>query len=418
MSAFPQRDGATMARNKCGCSGTSQTTPTTPTDEEFDNGRPFCKSCDGSGCGDCGRSPSPQTGCSECDEPTCPDLDTLCPADGLFFEIVNNFGTDAFTGAPQAVVIDCNACLTDEQLANIAIFLGKETIFIIGTAPTADGWTVRDFLPSGSEVTFSGTGALAAATVIRDKFLCGVGDSVTLNFPAGPTIVTFDADGNPSFASPPAAFGFTFLGADRAALLACFGLVEGDMVPGLPIQESLTPLPTVIIPITNLAKLEAIDANDPAFIACQTALAGTTGVLGIFEVVSTQVNDPATQAVVRVFAGALGLNEDPISVGPNAALGGYAGANPSLFGAPPVSFVLEQNGALITVSVADDGGDIIASIGGVNFNAAEGTIHVTCTPVTTGGSGAGAGLSRKAAAARSVAAAKKAAATRAAAARR
>lgn len=325
--------------------------------------------------------------------PRCPDLARLCPASGKFFRRVTLFGADAMSGRSGHVFFDCNGCLSNEQMEAIGALLGTEVMFVRTTDPNA---TIFDTInvQGGSIQESSGTGALIAAAVIRDLVRCGRADPLTIRFVnTGATIpITFDAQGTPGFTLGPPEFGIVIAGTDRADLIACLGstvpggFTEADLIPGLPIQE-VRPGPgllrTVLVPVNEagLAKIQAIDADDPAFIACQSTVTANTGVFGIFEVFTLATVDPDVDIHARVFSGALGLPEDPISAAPNASLGAYL-AQYGLF-TPPFSVTVEQGAeagspGFVTVDVTDESGSLrISIIGNVN-TAAEGVFNVSC----------------------------------------
>ena len=319
----------------------------------------------------------------------CPDLATLCPAQGKFFEALNVFGDSVASGSPHVVVVDCTGCLTDDQLAAITAEFGRETVFIIGDPTSGGPFVVRAFNPS--ELNFSGTSALVAATFIRERFLCGQGDTVNLNFVAGGGIVpvTFDADNDPSFTTPPATFGAIIEGTDLDDLLACFGLTTGDLIDpvAFPVQEVSTGLPTVLIPVNSLAAVQNIVPDDQCqedFVDAFNLAHPATPILGIFEVFSVvpEVVSAEANAHARVFGGALGLTEDPISAAPNSALAAYA-VQTGLFGPAPISIAVEQGAevgrpGLVAVSAEIAEGGIVTTVSGVVFSAATGRFNVNC----------------------------------------
>ena len=388
-SAQKESEKAIMTNHKtgCGCKACKK--------KCGDCGSKGCKGCGPCGGGSSGHShgggssssssssSSSNRGCEICntcgcdDDDDCPNLEKLCPEDKLRFERINVFSESLTTGAPQQVVLDCTGCLSDEQMAAIALESGLETIFIQSTEAVDGAFPVRAFVPTPED--FSGTGALVAASFIRDKLLCDKSDVVTLDFVdgAGPTEVTFDED-IPSFTLGPAVFGDTFpvdVPGPGADLLACLGLVEGDLT-GDPIQVVSTgALAAVILPIANKAAFDLIDPVASA--ACLEAVAAVMlpDLPPLFAAFTTDTEDPEIDVLIRTFFPGV----EPTVTSGDADIAAYLLEN-EVFDAATLDagITAAQGVSIVDLGATGSGADIFATVGGPTFVAAQGTINFNC----------------------------------------
>jgi len=101
------------------------------------------------------------------------------------------------------------------------------------------------------------------------------------------------------------------------AALAALGLRRADLIPGLPIQFATTGHGKVIIPINDTEKLHTLR---PDFEALK-ALSGKIGHKGYF--ILTVHDDGPYKIHGRMFAPAIGINEDPVTGNGNGPAGLY-----------------------------------------------------------------------------------------------
>ncbi|NJB66395.1 PhzF family phenazine biosynthesis protein [Desulfobaculum xiamenense] len=240
---------------------------------------------------------------------------------------------DAFTSTPgkgnrAGVVLDATGLSEAEMQAVAALVNVSETAFMIPTPEAADHELhIRYFTPT-TEVPTCGH-ATVGAHHARARAL-GLAD-VTVFAKIGAGILPVDIVGSGEdmkvvmtqgevVFSPP--YGREMV--DR--ILAALGLEAADLLPDLPVQEVSTGHSKVMVPIRSEDKLDSLTPDMAALVECSRAIRCN----GFF--VFT-LNGPDAQNLTsgRMFAPAIGIDEDPVTGNGNGPCGAYL----SLYGKLP-----------------------------------------------------------------------------------
>lgn len=231
---------------------------------------------------------------------------------------------DAFTATPgkgnrAGVVFDANH-LSAAQMQDIAAFANvSETAFLI-TPDKKDDFDlhVRYFTPA-TEVPICGH-ATIASHYLRSLKLKLASGRVMAKTGVGILPVDIERDnddikiimtqGTPEIGN--------ILSEDHTdEALSALGLNRNDLVAGLPVQFTSTGHGKVIIPIKNEARLHHITPNTDAL----KSLTEKIGHTGYFMI--TIHDDRPYKTHGRMFAPAIGINEDPITGNGNGPAGLY-----------------------------------------------------------------------------------------------
>ena len=226
---------------------------------------------------------------------------------------MNYLHYDVFTSRPlvgnQLAVFPDGRGLTTEQMQAIAREMNfAETTFVVPPERPDTDVRMRIFtpaveMPMAGHPTVGSTFALAHGGVIprgQKQFVFGLN--------VGPTRVDLEWDGDdlqfvwmtqarPAFGPPIA---------DRAAVAEAVGLLEGDLAPGLPIQEVSCGVPYVLVPLLDR---ERVDRAVPGMSAPVAVL--------LFS------RETPTMTYSRMFAPRLGVVEDPATGSAAGPLGCY-----------------------------------------------------------------------------------------------
>ncbi len=231
---------------------------------------------------------------------------------------------DAFTEKPgkgnrAGVVFDAGNLSSDEMQAIAAFANVSETAFLIGPEDDDDfDLHVRYFTPS-TEVPICGH-ATIASHYLRTKKLGLESSLVTAKTGAGILPVDIERNGDDikiimTQGTPEIGKVIADHHVDEA--LAALGLSREDIIPDLPVQFTSTGHGKVIIPINDEQKLHQIM---PDFDALK-ALTQKIGHTGYF--VMTIHEDGPYRTHGRMFAPAIGINEDPVTGNGNGPAGLY-----------------------------------------------------------------------------------------------
>lgn len=231
---------------------------------------------------------------------------------------------DAFTATPgkgnrAGVVFDANH-LSAAQMQDIAAFANvSETAFLI-TPDKKDDFDlhVRYFTPA-TEVPICGHATIASHYLLSLKLKLASG-RVMAKTGVGILPVDIERDnddikiimtqGTPEIGN--------ILSEDHTdEALSALGLNRNDLVAGLPVQFTSTGHGKVIIPIKNEARLHHITPNTDAL----KSLTEKIGHTGYFMI--TIHDDRPYKTHGRMFAPAIGINEDPITGNGNGPAGLY-----------------------------------------------------------------------------------------------
>nr|WP_314264410.1 PhzF family isomerase [uncultured Moellerella sp.] len=228
---------------------------------------------------------------------------------------VDAFTTEAFRGNSAGVVLYADD-LTAEQMQLIARELKhSETAFLL-TSENSDVH-IRYFTPT-TEVPICGH-ATVSAHYVRAKVLglkdCTVYQSslagrhrVDIQQKEGDTVITLEQD-TPSFEAP-------IEGENRRAIIQALGLSENDMLPGLPIQIVSTGHSKVMIPLKSDVNIDEITPDLLALATISTLIKCN----GFFPF---SIRPNALETDGRMFAPAIGINEDPVTGNANGPMGAW-----------------------------------------------------------------------------------------------
>ena len=225
----------------------------------------------------------------------------------LAYHLLDVFTDTPFTGNPLAVFVDPGE-LDDSQLQRLAVELNlSETIFVWRPATDGDGngapWPTRIFTPGG-ELPFAGHPTVGAAVLLRH--LGEVGDRVTLAEGVGPVAVDVgDGDATLTAAQPPEDVGDP---GTAEWLASALGLDVDDLHAELPPRRLSAGVPFAVVPLRDADALARCRPDNRA-----------TDLLNPV----TPLDEARRRWRVRVFAGALGIAEDPATGAAAAAFAGY-----------------------------------------------------------------------------------------------
>ena len=219
--------------------------------------------------------------------------------------ITDVFAEGPYAGNQLATVVDSNGLTTEEMQQIARAFNFAETTFVMGGDPVA-GFDVRIFTPM-SELPFAGHPTLGTSYVIRNLLLDGQLEHITLNLGVGPIEVTFAADGVLWMKQNPPVFGDQ-LPADEVA--GRLGLTASQIDSTFPCQLVSTGLEFLLVPLESYDALRQAapmgnEVTNGHFLFCRGAY------------------DEGQQIQARMFAGGLGVPEDPATGSANGCLAAY-----------------------------------------------------------------------------------------------
>ena len=286
------------------------------------------------------------------------------------FFIVDVFAEQKYTGNQLAVITDAEG-LDAETMQSIAAEMAySETTFVTGVRK-AGVWPVRIFTPV-EEIPFAGHPTLGTAAVIRAELAAGNPDELTLGLGVGEIPVTVRLEDDRELfwmRQREPSFGTELTHEQAAAVL---GLEPDAVDTDWPVQVVSTGLPTVIVPLTRRDALADIELNRARY----RELTEATGTKLVFAFCSEPRN-PANDVVARMFAPALGVDEDPATGSATGCLGAYL-ARYEYFGSPAVTARVEQGYELGRPSLlfieARDTGRVDVAVGGEVRDVARGVL--------------------------------------------
>ena len=232
---------------------------------------------------------------------------------------IDSFTKEKFKGNPAGVVVNADG-LSDYQMQQIARELNNsETAFLFSPDSTDCDGVIRYFTPN-TEVPICGHATIAAmyAKAIEEKL-----DSCILKFKTEVGILPFEiirknddyqiimTQGN--FELSPA-----FNKETSSKMITALGLEQSDIDEKCPIQIASTGHSKVMIGIKNRKKLNSLSPN----YADLATLSKEINCNGYF-VFTFDSDDNDILTYGRMFAPAIGINEDPVTGNANGPLGGY-----------------------------------------------------------------------------------------------
>lgn len=269
---------------------------------------------------------------------------------------------DAFTSTPgkgnrAGVGLDAMGLSTEEMQAVAAEVNVSETAFMIPSGGGGYDLEVRYFTPSVEvpicgHATIGSYYALADALAIdRARLVAKTGAGIL------PVDIVSDGDsrkvvmtqGEPSLQPP----------LDDAAcrdILSGLGLTAADVHPDLPVQVSSTGHSKVMVPIKSVQALDSLKPDMAALTDCS----GRIGCNGYFVFTFNDASDHCLTSG-RMFAPAIGIDEDPVTGNGNGPCGFYLSEHGVLPDADSHTYLGRQGVAMgkegiIEVSVLKNGG--------------------------------------------------------------
>ncbi len=221
------------------------------------------------------------------------------------FFITDVFAEHAYAGNQLATLPDAHDISSKEMQEIARAFNFAETTFITGGSLEA-GFDVRIFTPN-SELPFAGHPTLGTSFLLRHHIVKTSSAEIVLNLGVGPIRVTFADDGVLWMRQNAPAFGEILSAGDVAAQL---GLEEADIDERYPCQRVSTGLEFALVPVTHYEALKRATLHSGQLAGgCLVFCPG-----GYNETQSIQA---------RMFAGALGVSEDPATGSANGCLAAY-----------------------------------------------------------------------------------------------
>ncbi|HAP42974.1 MAG: hypothetical protein A2087_12530 [Spirochaetes bacterium GWD1_61_31] len=232
---------------------------------------------------------------------------------------VDSFTTTLFEGNPAGVVLNADG-LSEWQMQQLAREMNKsETAFIINKGGDDYDIEVRFFTPT-REVPICGHATIAAhfvyalekgidCGIIIQKTKAGVLPVEIVNDGAGKRVVMTQAK---------IEYGAIIAGRQRERLLRGLNIGSADIVDDLPIQIVSTGHSKVMIPVRGKRLLDsmAIDSG----LLCE--LSNEIGCNGYY-VFTFDSQEKNILISGRMFAPAIGVDEDPVTGNANGPLGAY-----------------------------------------------------------------------------------------------
>lgn len=232
--------------------------------------------------------------------------------------VVDAFTTKPNTGNRAGVVLDADHLSTQEMQA-IAAFAGySETAFVLSLKDQSHDIHVRYFTPT-HEVPICGHATIAthflrATTGHQSDYpliaKTGAGYLPVSIFGSPEALLVKMTQGRVEFLSP-------FNESQRTELASALGVSVNDFAD-LPIQVVTTGHSKVMVPMLSRSKLDGLTPNNEKL----KAISAEIGCNGFFPfVLEGSKQEPITYG--RMFAPAIGINEDPVTGNANGPAGAY-----------------------------------------------------------------------------------------------
>lgn len=232
---------------------------------------------------------------------------------------IDSFTKEKFTGNPAGVITNADG-LTDYEMQKIARELNNsETAFIFSSDNIEYDTHVRFFTPT-SEVPICGHATVAAhyARAVENKF-----DNCRTYQKTGAGILPVDIikendDYKIVMTQGQIEFGNIIEDENKEKLLTALNLKEIDLLDNYKIQIVSTGNSKVMIGIKNIETLNTLKPD-------YEALSKLSGIIKCNGYYVFTVNPQESDILIngRMFAPAVGINEDPVTGNANAPLGAY-----------------------------------------------------------------------------------------------
>lgn len=232
---------------------------------------------------------------------------------------IDSFTKEKFTGNPAGVITNADG-LNDEEMQKIARELNNsETAFIFSSNSSEYDAHIRFFTPR-NEVPICGHATIAAhyARAIENNL-----DTSRVYHKTGAGILPVDVirennDYKIVMTQGKIEFGNIIDGMNREKLLTALNIKESDLLENYKIQIVSTGHSKVMIGIKSVEKLHSLDPNYDEL----SKLSKTINCNGYY-VFTIDTEDSDILVHGRMFAPAIGINEDPVTGNANGPLGAY-----------------------------------------------------------------------------------------------
>jgi PhzF family phenazine biosynthesis protein len=234
--------------------------------------------------------------------------------------LVDAFTTEVGKGNRAGVVLDADG-LSDREMQYIAHVVNvSETAFVLSASDHSHDVRVRYFTPT-SEVPICGH-ATIATHFLRANVL-KLGDVKGLRCQTGAGVLPVDISKNGDDYSVVMTQGKIVLedplsGNVQKKLLSALGICANDLDSSLPVQVVSTGHSKVMIPLLRKDVLDRLSPN----LDTLKHLSGEIGHKGFF-VFTLDSPDPDYMLYGRMFAPAIGIDEDPVTGNANGPVGAY-----------------------------------------------------------------------------------------------
>lgn len=231
---------------------------------------------------------------------------------------IDSFTKEKFTGNPAGVVTNADG-LTERQMQKIARELNNsETAFILSPEDNTHDVHVRFFTPT-KEVPICGHATIAAhyARAIENNF-----STIRILQKTGAGILPVDIlreddDYRIIMTQGQISFGDAIEGKSREILMDALGITAQDLREDCPIRIVSTGHSKVMIGIKSMELLHKLQPN----LAALSKLSTEIGCNGYYVFTLNPNESPMVHG--RMFAPAVGINEDPVTGNANGPLGAY-----------------------------------------------------------------------------------------------
>lgn len=232
---------------------------------------------------------------------------------------IDSFTKDKFVGNPAGVITNADG-LTSDEMQKIARELNNsETAFIFSSNSDEYDVHIRFFTPT-NEVPICGHATIAAhyARAIENML-----NTSRVYHKTGAGILPVDIvkenkDYKITMTQGKIEFGDIIQGINRKKLLSAINISDNDLLENYPIQIVSTGHSKVMVGIKNIAILNEMKPN-------YDALSKLSHIIKCNGYYVFTVDSQASDVLVhgRMFAPAIGINEDPVTGNANGPLGAY-----------------------------------------------------------------------------------------------
>jgi trans-2,3-dihydro-3-hydroxyanthranilate isomerase len=234
----------------------------------------------------------------------------------LEFFIVDVFAKTRYTGNQLAVVTGASSLKTEEMQRIAKEMNYSETTFVLSEEERDGGYDVRIFTPE-RELPFAGHPTLGTAYVIGREMARGLVSEVVLNLGVGQIPVSLARTGEEEAILWMRQVPPTFLRIlDSEPVCGALGIARESVDERFPVEEVTTGVPFIIVPLKNLESLKKAKIVPERYLR----LVENTEAKLVF---CPETHEEGNDLSARVFAGYLGVPEDPATGSANGCLAGY-----------------------------------------------------------------------------------------------